>query len=85
MYNVFTDVPCGLQGMADPRMMHLIGLSCDVPQGGLTGTLMSRYRIATSNFTAEEGVGAMGALVSHAVEEQLLERETLLLHPRHSV
>ena len=27
------------------------------------------------NFTAEEAVGAMGALVSHAAEEQLPERE----------
>ena len=43
---------------------------------------MSRYGIATPNFTAEEAVGAMGALVSHAVEEQLPEREPPLLHPR---
>ena len=44
---------------------------------------MSRYRIATPNFTAEEAVGAMCALVLHAVEEQLPQREPPLLRPGH--
>ena len=60
-----------------------LGVSCDVPQGGLTGPLMSRYRIATPNFTAEEAVGAMCALVLHAVEELLPQREPPLLRPGH--
>ena len=74
-----------------------LGVSCDIPQGGLTGPLMSRYRIATPNFiaeesvgamcalnfTAEESVGAMCALVLHAVEEQLPQREPPLLRPGH--
>ena len=68
-------------GHADEHCVAL-GMSCDVPRGGLTGPLMSRYRIPMPNFTAEEAVGAMGALVSHAVEEQLPEREPPLLHPR---
>ena len=40
-----------------------LGVSCDIPQGRLTGPSMPRYSIATPNFTPKEAVGAIAALV----------------------